>query len=128
MFEEYQFEKIKEAFKDKSYHVVCLNYEKEEGIKILNSFDGMDHEFCNFQKSYIFNNDKMFTIIKFSENDFRMKKTVITGGVVKEIYLDEKHISKLKVLNKFSKIEVRVADNGEFQYTGFLGGERDGKR
>lgn len=125
MFEEYQFEKIKDAFKNNIYHVIAMNYEKKGGIKIFDSFDGMKDDLCTFQKSYIFNSERMFTIIKFSENDYRMRETVITGGVEKEIYLDEKKISKLEGLHKFSKIKVRIADNGEFQYTGLDGGERD---
>lgn len=121
-------ESLKNEFAEKFY-IIYLNYEKINGIEIADSFTSLKNKLDNFQKLFVFDKEKMYTIIKFGTNDYRMKKTAVIEGIEKEVYLDEKEITKVVGLTNFKKIKVRIAENGDFQYTGFMtGGGESGKR
>ena len=128
-------------FEGKSYNVVYINYEKKDGIEVVsdkvNAMDELKrNKLNNFYKLYLFNDDKMITVYKFDENDFKyteVKKEEFEDTIDREYYLDEKVLSN----EKLKRLKVRVGYKTEnklkneeeikeevqlVQYIGFVGG------
>ena len=136
-FKKFDKEKMKQELQNDIYNLVCINYEKENGIKVfknernaLNLLSESDFE--NFYKIYIFNNNFMKTIYKFGEDDYRYSEVNSeefdeNTKKFREILIelkdnqDKKEYNRLKVLtgeNKITKKEI-------VQFLEFLGGEKN---
>ena len=100
---------ILKYFGKSEYNIIYINYEKEFGIKIIK--EGKDlfeknydrklkiEDFDDFYKIYIFNEEEMATIYKFSNENYRIstikykyddKKNILNYDILKEreIYLE----------------------------------------
>ena len=136
-FKEFDKEKMKEELRNDIYNLVCINYEKENGIKVFKNEGNAlnllsESDFENFYKIYIFNNNFMKTIYKFGEDDYRYSEVNSeefdeNTKKFREILIkikenpDGKKVNHLKVLtgeNKITKKEI-------VQFLEFLGGERN---
>lgn len=135
-YEKFEKDEVNKLFNEKEYNVVYINYEKENGIEVVeNQKDAIanlkNNKLDDFYKLYLFNEDMMITVYKFDENDFRymkVEKSDFNENVIeKEIYLENKDYLKSKKLKV--KIGKKVIEKEEFsiiQYVGFVsnvGGE-----
>ena len=96
----------------------------------------------NFYKLYLFNDDKMITVYKFDENDFKyteVKKEEFEDAIDREYYLDGKVLSnenlkKLKVRvgyktgKKLKNEEEKKEEIQLIKYIGFVGGGEKKKK
>lgn len=136
-FKKFDKEKMKQELQNDIYNLVCINYEKENGIKVFKNEGNAlnllsESDFENFYKIYIFNNNFMKTIYKFGEDDYRYSKVNSeefdeNTKKFREILIelkdnqDKKEYNRLKVLtgeNKITKKEI-------VQFLEFLGGEKN---
>ena len=143
--EDIKLEDIKKLEISKPYNLIYLDYDKKEGIKIFKKDDQYkrdintlsDEDLKNMYKLYIFNNDSMITVYKYS----RIDKDDVKEVSIKYIYLkeksNEKYKNKAQAINE--KLEVKIGTvkrkikdkNGEekiidrevIQYIGYIGGE-----
>ena len=135
-YEKFEKDEVNKLFNEKEYNVVYINYEKENGIEVVeNQKDAIanlkNNKLDDFYKLYLFNEDMMITVYKFDENDFKytkVEKSDFNENVIeKEIYLENKDYLKSKKLKV--KIGKKVIEKEEFsiiQYVGFVsnvGGE-----
>ena len=136
-FKKFDKEKMKPEWQNDIYNLVCINYEKENGIKVFKNEGNAlnllsESDFENFYKIYIFNNNFMKTIYKFGEDDYRYSEVNSeefdeNTKKFREILIelkdnqDKKEYNRLKVLtgeNKITKKEI-------VQFLEFLGGEKN---
>jgi len=136
-FKKFDKEKMKQELQNDIYNLVCINYEKENGIKVFKNEGNAlnllsESDFENFYKIYIFNNNFMKTIYKFGEDDYRYSEVNSeefdeNTKKFREILIelkdnqDKKEYNRLKVLtgeNKITKKEI-------VQFLEFLGGEKN---
>lgn len=126
---------ILKYFNKPEYNIVYINYEKEFGIKIVKEgkdlFEKNDNrklklkDFNDFYRVYIFNEKKMVTIYKFSDEDYRISEIeynydensekVLNYNILKEreIYLelelDKDNSEKTKKVEKKEfKIKIQI--------------------
>ena len=140
-YKEFKKDEINNLFEGKPYNVVYINYEKKDGIEVVsnkvNAIDKLkENNVDNFYKLYLFNDDKMITVYKFDENDFKyteVKKEEFEDAIDREYYLDGKVLSnenlkRLKVRvgyktgNKLKNEEEIKEEVQLVQYIGFVGG------
>nr|WP_241634548.1 hypothetical protein [Fusobacterium gastrosuis] len=116
-------EEIKNILPIDQYEIIYIDYNRENGIKKLNSIEGLLNENQDFYKVYIFNDELMMTIYNFGYLDYKynlIKKEEINQEEEKEIYI--KYYGK--------RIKLRIGTLKEtpsrrvFQYIGFIGGEK----
>lgn len=127
---------ILKYFGKSEYNIVYINYEKKFGIKIVEK--GKDlfeknpkrklqlQDFDDFYKIYIFNEEEMLTIYKFSDEDYRVsiikyeyddKKNILNYDISREreIYLelelDKNNIEE--VIKKEFKIKIQIITKKE---------------
>ena len=136
-FKKFDKEKMKQELQNDIYNLVCINYEKENGIKVFKNEGNAlnllsESDFENFYKIYIFNNNFMKTIYQFGEDDYRYSEVNSeefdeNTKKFREILIelkdnqDKKEYNRLKVLtgeNKITKKEI-------VQFLEFLGGEKN---
>lgn len=136
-FKKFDKEKMKQELQNDIYNLVCINYEKENGIKVFKNEGNAlnllsESDFEDFYKIYIFNNNFMKTIYKFGEDDYRYSEVNSeefdeNTKKFREILIelkdnqDKKEYNRLKVLtgeNKITKKEI-------VQFLEFLGGEKN---
>ena len=139
-FKKFDKEKMKQELQNDIYNLVCINYEKENGIKVFKNEGNAlnllsESDFENFYKIYIFNNNFMKTIYQFGEDDCRYlevnsEEFVENTKKFREILIefkensDIKNDKRLKVLSGENKITKKQM----VQFLEFLGGEKNGKK
>ncbi|MBF4806175.1 MAG: hypothetical protein HXM47_06260 [Pseudoleptotrichia goodfellowii] len=142
-YKKFELNKIREKLQDKIYNIIYINYEKENGIKVVenNKIDKKnalselsEEDLKDFYKIYFFNDKFMIIVYKFGDDDFRyteIKKEDFKDPSyenLREIYMDENFSENLRINSK--KLKVRVGklkgneDIEEIQYVEFVGGEK----
>lgn len=94
---------ILKYFGKSEYNIVYINYEKKLGIKIVEKGKDLFEKNCkrklqledfdDFYKVYIFNEEEMITIYKFSDEDYRV-------SIIKYEYDNQKNILNYKILKE----------------------------
>ena len=94
---------ILKYFGKSEYNIVNINYEKKLGINIVEKVKDLFEKNCkiklqledfdDFYKVYIFNEEEMITIYKFSDEDYRV-------SIIKYEYDNQKNILNYKILKE----------------------------
>ena len=94
---------ILKYFGKSEYNIVYINYEKKLGIKIVEKGKDLFEKNCkrklqledfdDFYKVYIFNEEEMITIYKFSDEDYRV-------SIIKYEYDNQENILNYKILKE----------------------------
>lgn len=134
MFKRFDLKEMKRELEGVPHKIFYLNYNRENGIRILDSIEELEEsDLHHFNKIFIFNEDFMHSVFFFDMNniaystveksEFFFKDNSSSGGDIvpeeKEYYLEK---------CRFEKIRVRtgVTSSGALktQYVELLGGER----
>ncbi|MGL4997822.1 MAG: hypothetical protein ACRC5T_02365 [Cetobacterium sp.] len=115
MFKQFHLEEIQKRFSEKNHQVIYINYNKPNGVKILNNIGELTSEDLNhFNKIYIFNDEIMMTASLFDKGDIKyietLKDEFENPENYKEFYLEKCSYKKIKVRvgktkNKIEKIQ-----------------------
>lgn len=102
MFKQFNLEEIQKRFSGQKHQVIYINYNRPDGIKILNNIKELSSGDLNhFNKIYVFNNEIMLTTSLFDKGDMRytetLKEEFENSENYKEFYLEKCAYKKLRV-------------------------------
>lgn len=121
----------------KSYHVIYINYDKKNGVKIKDSIAELSEDLDSFYELYLFNEEKMIRVFNIDDNEYKYEevsipektveiidgKEIETKSETKVLLIDKNILTKIDDSLDYDVVKVRISNEG-YQYIGL--GRREG--
>jgi hypothetical protein len=108
----------------KSYHVIYINYDKKNGVKIKDSIAELSEDLDSFYELYLFNEEKMIRVFNIDDNEYKYEEVSISENYEeKQLLIDNSILTKIDSSLNYDTVKVRVADD-KYQYIGL--GRKEG--